>query len=384
MEQGKNILLLAMSAFPRFFSERTYIDLDGEEIRGRSQLEPITKFVIKKLAEEGKCLDRIIVLNTDATLKTEEKELLREAGDERPPEKFVGSPYEFYKQQIQNYVKSKYENIYIEEASMEFCSIPINEFDPSKGIVQAISLINEVYTKDSQLYLDTQGSFRDIVFVMTSVIKMLKIRGISPTGIYSIHFSERNQSRNEILDKTKSYSISDFVSGMDEFINYGRGKQLLEYYADNQDEQIQNVLNAIKGISDGMSICNPDKFDKSLNALRKSTEQYQSKGVLFDIFVNDIKNDYGVLLKPGITNYADVVEWCRRKEFYQQALTFIEDKFPRYYVRKKYFYYLEMRKVNCKNREQESQMPIKIQKIILWMIIGELWKKLSAIKFIMY
>lgn len=345
MGKAKNIIVLAMSTLNSKPMVNQYkLQEESEVYYGICQLEPITKCVIDMLGKQNEVIDEVIILNTNETMS----ETKIEYTDEECTKKTETiSPNQFYQNRIRAWATEEYSQLYCDDTIHFHDSIIVDEKEPTKGVSQLVELVLEHYScgsnGKSKLFLDTQGSFRDVVFIMTSVIHMLKIRNIIPDGIYSIPFNpNRTKEASLILDKRNSYAISDFVSGMDEFIHYGRCKQLMAYYEKREKKQgIEKVLDEIKAVSDAISLCDVDSLFEHIIKLLEVADKYEKSGEIFDLFVEDIKLRYADLVEDKKINYIKVVRWSIEREFYQQALTIIESKFPKIFFENRWYYFDE-------------------------------------------
>ena len=329
-----NFLLLAMSTFnfeknteKKILPKYRYITAESDDDTKEyySQLEPVSRELIGK----GIIPDQIIVLCTKET-KKEEKFYL---SDDLERE-VCYSAYDFYKARISGYLPPQKRDI--------FSCVDIDASNINLGIINAANLIinkkaeiekgfEENSETEVRLWIDTQGSFRDIILVMNAIMNLLKMQKIKIAGIYSVQFNRQNNPESIIREQTETYRIFDFVSGMNEFIMYGRAELLLQYYRDNSPD-LMNVLKAMKNVADSIQMCDPSGFLEYKKQLREAISDYEEQHSdiseeLFTIFINEVKNDYGVLLKDECTNI-DIIDWFYRKQFYQQALTFIESKIP--------------------------------------------------------
>ncbi len=181
---------------------------------------------------------------------------------------------------------------------------------------------------NSRLYIDTQGGSRSDMFFLLSIVRLLKIRGISPDRILLCDYNP-NETAHPVYDKKKEYSVFDLPSGIDEFINYAKAKQLKKFFTDSgatSNEFIRETLEIIEDIANAIQICNMEEFRSSLNRLREKCEKKENaNNVLFKYVLDEIQNDYEELLKPGGDTFLNIINWCIRKEFYQQALTLLEN-----------------------------------------------------------
>lgn len=309
----KNILLLAMSTLGRIEDNYYQYREDGEVFTARSQLEPITHMLSDERKKKGERLDKIIILETDRTVHPDDGKI---------------SAVEFYKERVGSFLDDK----------IEYADILIDEDEPAEGIGKATSIILDEYEKQKKnndkmnLWIDTQGGFRDVVMVFNAIISLLREQGIEPEGIYSIRF-DPTRSKNiphKIIDQTEKYKIFKFVSAMQEFMDFGKATGLKKYCGD-EDALVQ----AVDGIADAIQMCQPQKFEKALQAFADylKLERYKKDDPYLQIFVEFMKKDYGILLEEP-HNTIEQIRWCVRKEFYQQAVTIYTEKIPKYYHEK--------------------------------------------------
>jgi hypothetical protein len=241
---------------------------------------------------------------------------------------YQGTALDYFKSQIESYMNP--------EAEDKFVVVEIDEKNIEEGISETINRVREI--QNPRLYLDTHGGFREIFLVAEAVISLLKIDGIEAQGIYGIEY--RQGDDNKIVDGSGGFHIFDFVSGMNEFINYGRIDSLEAFLQKHMEKDLktskqqEELISCIKKISEGIQLCNIPAYEDGLDKL---TKYYQEKEPRKDldghsylfIFEENIKNDYGVLLSSERT-VIDEIKWCRKKGFYQQVLTLIESRIPPY------------------------------------------------------
>lgn len=192
------------------------------------------------------------------------------------------------------------------------------------------------------VYIDTQGGGRAITNIINAIVTMTdyttQSEQIEYKNRYVINYYITNTA-NEIYDATSQYYINDLVAGMKAFIDYGKAEQLIKYI-DKISEQTGNecvnerqLAACIKGVADAIQICNSAQMDAALQKLAAEIAQGKTyETPYFNILVKEIENDYGVLLRDD-RNVIDSIEWCARKGFTQQALTYIEDKIPKFFCR---------------------------------------------------
>lgn len=302
----RNILLLAMSTLPNDIEKDNYYCYEGgETFAARSQLEPITHMLVRKRKEIGERLDKVIILETNQTAESKQGE-----------KSAVG----FYKERVGNFAEG-----------IEYADISIDENEPAMGISEATRIILKEYEDNDgvNLWIDTQGGFRDVVMVFTAIISLLREQGIEAKGIYSIRFHRDSTKENPcpIIEQTRKYAIFKFVSAMQEFMDFGKATGFKEYYG--EESEFVQVADKMAG---AIQMCQPQKFEESLRKFAQYLNSGRCKNddLYLQNFVEYMKEDYGVLLEEP-DNIIEQIRWCVRKEFYQQAITIYIERIPKYY-----------------------------------------------------
>ena len=327
MKEHCNVLLLALSTFPYklTMSENKFKWENGKEYTRIYQLDPVPKMLADQLAQKHEYLDKIILLATKSTLEEKDVEITDLDGKK---DHYHGSPLDYFKSQIDRYMNPD------TDPEEKFVIVPIDEKNIEQGISDTIEKVRKV--KNIKLYLDTHGGFREIFLVAEAVISLLKVDKIEVQGIYGVEHGEEKR----IVDGRSGFHIFDFVSGMNEFINYGRIDSLEAFLKKHTDNDLSTnklqdeLILCMKKISEGIQLCSIAAFEQGLHDLteyyeeRKKQKDLKSHSYLF-IFAENIKKDYGVLLTSERT-VIDEIKWCREKGFYQQVLTLIESRVPQY------------------------------------------------------
>lgn len=321
----KNIILLAMSTLP---SNRRVADdysaPDGSVINNcESQLEPGCRYFMSLSPDVD---SEFIILETD------------ESKEDKSTEFSNMTAVEFFEDRIRH-AQEKTGEVFFED-------IDLNEKKPEEAIRKAVKQIRTIYSAnnhDIRLFIVTNGGFRDISLVMNAIISLLRQEGIQPAGICGT-----NTRKKEIIDQTHAFNIFRFVTGMNDFINFGNADVLVNYYEDAP----KPIVNAMHKIAIGTQICDANTYTEGLKELDEAIAAYKEdeEDDLFSIFVDDVKNDFGKYgLLPQITSngtaeessVTGVIERCVDKELYQQALTFLESMMPKYFFDKQILYYDE-------------------------------------------
>ncbi len=239
-----------------------------------------------------------------------------------------------------------------------FKQIPLEEGEEYKAISRVVSEILKLKKPDNDkinLFVDMQGGMRTTIFILNAVLNMLRYNNILLKKSTAISFAVTNIF-NEITDETKTNRIFDLVSGMDEFINYGKGNKFKEYYDIYKEEKYNNpekeipedkIIKEINNISNAIAICDVDGMAKGLQQLNIEIKKYRTeidseeKESLFESLLNNLYKDYEDIFSWNFDTLA-IIRWCKKKGLYQQALTLLEAKMPEQMVKDGIIYY-------CKN-----------------------------------
>lgn len=250
-------------------------------------------------------------------------------------------------------------------------SLPSNRqlklhFVPARidGIENIGGIVDAICGKDSgkiQLFIDMQGGSRTDGYVRNAVLSILnnELNGqVKICKIVATDFNPRNFA-NGIVDETKRYQITDLVSGMNAFIQYGKADLIQEYWKNMgiRDDRVSRLVAAMVLADEALSICDIDLLIRAMNRIHSifynKEKQVQKNEIssIFRVLESGIQRDYGGIFdrESGTINIPELVEWAVRKGFLHQAMTIIESKMPNEFVRNGIYYYCkgERDRINC-------------------------------------
>lgn len=215
-----------------------------------------------------------------------------------------------------------------ENGRMRFLLLPIDEDDLRAGIRQSVDAIRDWNRTGKgaagRFWVDVHGGFRGTMTVLTGIISLLKIDGIVPDRVYSPRYD--NKAGEMTLPGTiEEIEIFDFVSGMDNFINYGNADLLRTYFKGHHvSEYEERILLAIDKVALGTQCCDTVSYKQGLTELSRLLKEPEPEdSFLLGLFLNYIRDSYGDLLTKNRSTLM-IVRRCVEKKLYQQALTFIE------------------------------------------------------------
>lgn len=339
----KNRILLAMSTLPPVDKLKAgtfsinFLDGINEKVGDCiGQLEPTVKYILRKLPDDEL---EIVVLCTNDTCKLEStiNDVTYTAISY-----FVDRICECIVETDQYEKKNDWKPDFKDQVAelncgrVHFVCVKIDEYNPKAGIERTVEWIRDNSSKvDGKFWIDTHGGFRDVSLVSNAIVSLLKVYNSVPDAIVGVRYG----GTKEIINQESSFKMFDFVSGMNEFIQFGSADTLEDYYKNLGDGPIKKALSAMTKISDGTRLCDPKLYITGLDALAVCIDQVPAEDELFTIFVDYIKRDYGDLLDKKKRTNLKIIKRCLDKKLYQQALTFIESLMPEDFVSNKIVYY---------------------------------------------
>lgn len=319
-KEKTNIYFAALSALGREYRESRFTLYDNNDnavTEGTSvyQLDSVPKIVAEKLRKEGDSLDKMILLCTEATLNPGNTTLIGEDGSAY---NLHTSALDFFYDNVKTCLG---DSLLLPEERVII--IRIDPKNPAEGIKKAVEHI--IQQKAPHLYIDPHGGFRNTQMTSLAITSLLESTELAVIEtVYDVHTAGAGKPIS-VYEGDETIRINDFVSGINEFLNHGKTASLEKFLEGKND----NLVSAMRKVSDGLSLGSTKLFDEGLNDLRyifyitkhKTDEPYLS------IFQQAIKSDYDNIFHENATT-VDKIEWLIKKGFYQQALIFIESQMP--------------------------------------------------------
>lgn len=220
-----------------------------------------------------------------------------------------------------------------------------NEIDNIQGLLHSIQKDKEAI----EIYLDMQGGSRTDGYIRSAVLSLLnndESSNVKLKKVIACDF-ERGKFFNPIKDETKRYKITDLVSGMNAFLNYGKAEQLnqtwRELTEDGQHDEVQDIIDLMRKVDQSLSLCDVnslvENISKLYKRLNKKIKVTNSNEEFMEVLRNNILDDYKGIVERGEIDIFALVKWASKKGFIQQAITLIESRMPEQMVKDGYFTY---------------------------------------------
>jgi len=228
--------------------------------------------------------------------------------------------------------------------------IELNYYDDLDNIEESMRNVTEItgkimaYAQEHpaakiRLYADMTGGFRYNSTMMLAIMQLLQFNGIE---LGKVLYSDPAKKR--VFDATSLLGLFHLISGADEFVRFGSVETLQDYFHDAPKTQdLDNLLQAMQRFSDAIKMCRTSLIKDELRTLNVYLQAFKEnhgstlQENLFASIIMTLQNEYGALLEGHATEF-DIIRWCERKGFLQQAMTLCTEWLPAYLVKHKIAY----------------------------------------------
>ncbi|MDD4291423.1 MAG: hypothetical protein PHX51_04210 [Clostridia bacterium] len=215
-------------------------------------------------------------------------------------------------------------------------------------MVNIVDSLTDNGKSEVNIHIDLRGMDKADSYMMWSMLSMVNSADVR-FGIKTVIHTRTVEEGflHSIDDEIRRYDVEILLAGMQAFVNYGKVEMLDEYCRshDIKDKSVLNLLNAMKYVDTGVSLCNTNDLTYGIQALKRIFNNFDpmklgdNDSALFVILKKGIQKDYGALLESENMSIPELIGWALRKHFYQQALTMIESLVPADMVSRGIYYY---------------------------------------------
>ena len=309
----RNVVLLAMSTLPNNISINSYVYKDGIKGKYVSQLEPVVKSLAESLQKDDKYIDCIYVLNTEETISKKSK---TKYNNEKIEKEYTA--FNYFKERCNGF-------------AFEIKAVTLEKNKTGAAVYEFVKEITK-NNKKVNLYIDIHGGLRDTFAAVDAVMTLVKeIDNIELKDIMSVRYANK-ENTTEVLSAMKEYDVFDFVSGMREFLSFGRSNGLVEFNKKNYTSN-QGLVDAINAISDSITLSQMNDFKSRVSALGQIINKRSDDSDYYDAVKLLIKRNYMVnYCDKNVDLFKDQddllshVKWCIDKYLITQSLLLIEAK----------------------------------------------------------
>ncbi len=310
---------------------------------------------LQELLKDKGGLDKILLMESELARKPDKKDTPDWQKKMAEYKKETMSAVEFLKaQSIRKYsgLREKFEDIeFSEDAQIE---------GAMRDIARIAERIRDISSKVKEeandsaveitLHADMTGGFRYAAMMMLAIMQLSKYMGIKIGHVIYSELNKQDGEKSRIHIADDIHRMFDLIAGADEFQKYGSVQALEEYFGDTEKygAAFQELFRAMRRFSDAIRICRTSVIEHEMGALAEKIRHFRdNKGnaieeEMFAKIIGVIEKEYGSVIinadEPEADRRLDIIAWCVRKKFLQQAMTLCSEWIPGILVEKKIFY----------------------------------------------
>lgn len=324
---NKGILILFLSPFRRRGLQEYGVENSEKIFYGEETNDVPIKYLLHYAATEN---DKNVITKIMCIASRKVREI-HENGK---------SDVDCFKDTVRSYIQSdqKLFEYYrsAEEQMPQIVTIDYDEEEERQGTsgrsLKVYKQIVKNLEDESEFYIDYTGGFRDISFLMTTIVRYLEYQGMSCRKIvYSNGQTRMIQSIDCIYDMFR------LINGVDQFVRTGNAALLKECYEQEEDSETTELLDLIVQFSEVISLCNVKEMDALLPKISDALNSYGGEEKESSFFIEmfnsmiDIIRRKLYLSEGNMLTYQQLIHWCLDNDMVQQALTLYIEKMPKYY-----------------------------------------------------
>lgn len=198
-----------------------------------------------------------------------------------------------------------------------------------------ISKIAKAAKNDDKVFIDTTGGFRDSVYLLMAVVRILEYSGVKlEKAVYSI-YNKHNSRENKIVDITDTYNMFNLINAADSFTSLGNSDELAHFFLNCDNSDIKRIIDVMNRFSDEVALCRTSKLDALISELNEvliniqNLDTVDENEILFKSLTAVIREKFRIEDEETI-DYPDVIRWCLDNKMIQQAVTIYVEKMPEY------------------------------------------------------
>lgn len=212
---------------------------------------------------------------------------------------------------------------------------------------------------DCRLYVDVTGGIRSAGMILSQIVQLLQHDGMTVEKFLYSDF-HTDATPNRLFNIASLASLSHLIAGADAFVRYGSSLALEEYFDYDYESDagrtrtlsapLRKLLHAMHSYSDVMQICQVNEIKNVLVALKYALDEFSQheiaedslKEKAFALMLDTISNAYEDILHYAEDEeaalYYEMIRWCLKNGFTQQAMTLYVEWMPVYLEEKRVFY----------------------------------------------
>lgn len=269
--------------------------------------------------------------------------------------KKIDAVYAFVSEEVQNDLE-RFKNLF-REYDFDIKAIPLYNNGNLSGSFRSISAMADIlqdYINNNQadvcIHIDMTGGPRHAVMLMMALIQMIKFTG-AKVGMVTYANILKGKTEGIIEETNEIMNMFTLISGAEEFAAFGNVSQIQKYFASREDISwcLNNVLDAMENLSETIKVCGSyESMKNTLADLAENIKMYEKfywerkdtlseQELFFGKLLPTIKNEYAEIMPDNGKSATpiQIIRWCARRSFLQQAVVFYTEWLPDYLIKSK-------------------------------------------------
>lgn len=269
--------------------------------------------------------------------------------------KKIDAVYAFVSEEVQNDLE-RFKNLF-RDYDYYIKAIPLYNNGNLSGSFRSISAMADIlqdYINNNQadvcIHIDMTGGPRHAVMLMMALIQMIKFTG-AKVGMVTYANILKGKTEGIIEETNEIMNMFTLISGAEEFAAFGNVSQIQKYFASRKDISwcLNNVLDAMENLSETIKVCGSyESMKNTLADLAENIRMYEKfywerkdtlseQELFFGKLLPTIKNEYAEIMPDNGKSATpiQIIRWCARRSFLQQAVVFYTEWLPDYLIKSK-------------------------------------------------
>lgn len=269
--------------------------------------------------------------------------------------KKIDAVYAFVSEEVQNDLE-KFKSLF-RDYDFDIKAIPLYNNGNLSGSFRSISAMADIlqdYINNNQadvcIHIDMTGGPRHAVMLMMALIQMIKFTG-AKVGMVTYANILKGKTEGIIEETNEIMNMFTLISGAEEFAAFGNVSQIQKYFASREDISwcLNNVLDAMENLSETIKVCGSyESMKNTLADLAENIRMYEKfywerkdtlseQELFFGKLLPTIKNEYAEIMPDNGKSATpiQIIRWCARRSFLQQAVVFYTEWLPDYLIKSK-------------------------------------------------
>lgn len=269
--------------------------------------------------------------------------------------KKIDAVYAFVSEEVQNDLE-RFKSLF-RDYDFDIKAIPLYNNGNLSGSFRSISAMADIlqdYINNNQadvcIHIDMTGGPRHAVMLMMALIQMIKFTG-AKVGMVTYANILKGKTEGIIEETNEIMNMFTLISGAEEFAAFGNVSQIQKYFASREDISwcLNNVLDAMENLSETIKVCGSyESMKNTLADLAENIRMYEKfywerkdtlseQELFFCKLLPTIKNEYAEIMPDNGKSATpiQIIRWCARRSFLQQAVVFYTEWLPDYLIKSK-------------------------------------------------